>query len=89
MVLFSGVVYASSDDPCDYPYCDTHSYDTDSQIDFNDISETFSVRTKGEPPSDMNDHPIVEVSWYGSAAYCNWRSSEESYETCYNLSTWD
>jgi formylglycine-generating enzyme required for sulfatase activity len=28
------------------------------------------------------------MSWYGAAAYCNWRSGEEGYESCYNLSTW-
>ncbi|MBA7667080.1 Hercynine oxygenase [subsurface metagenome] len=82
-----GVVYASSDDPCDYPYCDTHGYDADSQIDYNDVSGTFSVREKGG--RDMSNDPMVEVSWYGAAAYCNWRSSEEGYESCYNLSTWD
>jgi formylglycine-generating enzyme required for sulfatase activity len=87
--VYGGVVYASSDDPCDYPYCDTHGYDAHSQIDYNDVSGTFSVRTKGEPPRDMNDDPMVEVSWYGAAAYCNWRSSEEGYEDCYNLSAWD
>ena len=37
----------------------------------------------------MSDDPMVQVSWYGSVAYCNWRSSEEGYESCYNLSTWD
>ncbi|MHA2069890.1 MAG: formylglycine-generating enzyme family protein, partial [Candidatus Thorarchaeota archaeon] len=39
----SGVVYASSDDSNSYPYCDTHSYDTGSQIEYNDVSGTFSV----------------------------------------------
>jgi len=83
----NGVVYASPGGTD--PYCDTYSYDIDSQIDYNDASGTFSVRTKGEPPRDMNDDPMVEVSWYGSVAYCNWRSSEEGYEACYNLSTWE
>ena len=82
-----GVVYASPGGTD--PYCDTHAYDTHSQIDYNDVSGTFSVRTKGAPPRDMNDDPMVEVSWYGAAAYCNWRSGEEGYEACYNLSTWD
>ncbi len=81
----SGVVYASPAGTD--PYCDTHSYDTDSQIDYNDVSGTFSVREKGG--RDMSDDPMVEVSWYGAAAYCNWRSGEEGYESCYNLSTWD
>ena len=83
--VVSGVVYASSDDPCDYPYCDTHSADTDSQIDFSDPN--FSVREKGG--RDMSDDPMVEVSWYGSASYCNWRSGQEGYQACYNLSTWE
>jgi sulfatase modifying factor 1 len=85
-----GIVYASSDDSNSYPYCNTHKYSTYySQIDYNDVSGTFSVRTKGDPPRDMSDDPMVEVSWYGAAAYCNWRSSEEGKESCYNLSTWD
>jgi formylglycine-generating enzyme required for sulfatase activity len=84
----SGVVYASSDDSNDYPYCDTHSYDSESQIDYNDASGTFSVRTKGEPPRDMSDDPMMLVSWYGAVAYCSWRSQQEEKEQCYDLSTW-
>jgi len=87
--VVSGVVYAASDSGNSYPYCDMHSWDPESQIDYNDISGTFSVRTKGEPPRDMNDDPMVQVSWYGAVAYCNWRSQQEGYEQCYNLSTWD
>jgi len=81
----SGVVYASPGGTD--PYCDTHSADSHSQIDYNDVSGTFSVRTKDG--RDMSDAPMVQVSWYGSVAYCNWRSSEEGYENCYNLSTWE
>jgi len=84
-----GIVYNFNDTGNSYPYCDTHSYDTDSQIDYNDVSGTFSVRTKGSPPRDMSDDPMVKVSWYGAVAYCNWRSSAEGYEECYDLSTWD
>ena len=82
--VVSGVVYASSDSSNSYPYCNTHSYDTHSQIDFS--GGTFSVRTKGG--RNMTDDPMVEVSWYGAVAYCNWRSVQESKEQCYNLSTW-
>jgi len=32
---------------------------------------------------------MVHVSWYGAVAYCNWRSNEQGYEACYNLSTWE
>ena len=36
----------------------------------------------------LND-PMVVVSWYGAAAYCNWRSVMEGFQPCYNLSTWE
>jgi formylglycine-generating enzyme required for sulfatase activity len=32
---------------------------------------------------------MVQVTWYGAAAYCNWRSQQEAKELCYNRSTWD
>jgi formylglycine-generating enzyme required for sulfatase activity len=83
--VVSGIVYASTDSNNSYPYCDTQSYDTDSQIDYS--GGLFSVRTKGG--RDISDDPMVMVSWYGGVAYCNWRSQQEGYETCYNLSTWD
>ncbi len=79
----SGVVYASPAGTD--PYCNTSTSSSYSQIDYNDVSGTFSVRTKDG--RDMSDDPMVEVSWYGAVAYCNWRSSEEGYEACYNLST--
>jgi formylglycine-generating enzyme required for sulfatase activity len=82
-----GIVYKSSDSSNLYPYCDTHSSDADSQIDFNDVSGTFSVRTKGG--RDMSNDPMVQVSWCGAAAYCNWRSRQEGYEVCHNPSTWE
>jgi len=77
-----GVVYDFNDTGNSYPYCNTHSYDTDSQIDYNDVTGTFSVRTKGG--RDMSDDPMVEVSWYGAAAYCNWRSAQEGYQQLYD-----
>ena len=84
-----GIVYASSDDSNSHPYCDTSTSNSYSQIDYNDVNGTFSVRTKGDPPRNMSDDPMVMVSWYGAAAYCNWRSNREGYETCYNLSSWE
>jgi len=85
--VVSGVVYAASDTGNSHPYCDTHSSSSFSQIDYNDVTGTFSVRTKGSPPRDMSNDPMVDVSWYGAVAYCNWRSSTEGYEECYDLST--
>ncbi|NIT55653.1 MAG: SUMF1/EgtB/PvdO family nonheme iron enzyme [Aliifodinibius sp.] len=80
-------VYDSNDSGNNYPYCRTHGIDTDSQIDYNDVSKVFTVRTKGD--RDMSDDPMIEVSWYGAVAYCNWRSQQEGKEACYNLSAWE
>ena len=91
--VVSGIVYASSDDGNSYPYCSTSSaptgypdYGEYSQINYS--GGVFSVNTK-DGTTDMSNHPMILVSWYGCAAYCNWRSGEEGYETCYNLSTWE
>jgi len=39
--------------------------------------------------SDYEDHPVVMVTWYGSAAFCNWRSEQEERTPCYNTTTWE
>ena len=81
-----GIVYAADDDSNSFSYCNMSSYDADSQINF--IDPDFVVNIK-DGTTDMSDHPMVEVSWYGCVAYCNWRSSQEGLENCYNLSTWE
>ncbi|MHC4258935.1 MAG: SUMF1/EgtB/PvdO family nonheme iron enzyme [Planctomycetota bacterium] len=79
----SGVVYASPGGTD--RYCNTNISSSHSQIDYS--GGVFSVRLKAG--RDMSDDPMLFVSWYGSVAYCNWRSSEEGYESCCNLSTWE
>jgi RHS repeat-associated protein len=66
--VVSGIVYASTDSNNIYPYCDTHSIDAESQIDYS--GGVFSIRTKDG--RDMSNDPMVEVSWYGAVAYCNY-----------------
>ena len=83
--VVSGVVYAADDASNSYPYCDT-SIASYSQINFSDPD--FSVNIK-DGTTDMSNHPMVEVGWYGCVAYCNWKSQQEGLESCYNLSTWD
>jgi|GEM_PF-1152563 len=61
-------------------YCDTADSSSESRITWN--SSTFGVVAGKE------DHPMVMVSWAGSAAYCNWRSAMEGKPPCYDLSTW-
>ncbi len=62
------------------PYCDTNSADAESRIHWD--GGTFSVTFGKE------DHPVLEVSWYGSVAFCNWRSAMEGKPLCYDLATW-
>jgi formylglycine-generating enzyme required for sulfatase activity len=81
-----GVVYAAEDAGNSYPYCSMHSYSAESQINFS--NPDYSVNIK-DGTTDMSAHPMVEVSWYGCVAYCNWKSQQEGLEGCYNLSTWD
>ncbi len=78
ITVISGVVYQAG-----IPYCDTTSSDDRSMIFYN---MDFIVRAKGG--RDMTQDPIVLVTWYGAAAFCNWRSRQEGREPCYDLSTW-
>ena len=77
--VINGVVYKYGSEN-NSPYCDMNSADADSRIHWD--GDTFSV-TPGK-----EDHPVVEVSWYGSVAFCNWRSAMEGKPLCYDLSTW-
>ena len=39
--------------------------------------------------SGYGDHPMIEVSWYGAVAFCNWLSRQAGLEEVYNESTWE
>jgi len=82
ITVTSNVVYKSGSGT-NYPYCDTYQSLTVSQINWN--GSVFSVRTKGS--RSMANDPMVQVSWYGSVAYCNWRSQQEGYQQLYD--PWD
>jgi len=74
----NGIVYGTDNNQ---PYCDLHNFNSESQIDYS--GSAFSVRAKGG--RDMSGDPVVLVSWFGAAAYCNWRSSQERKKVCYDI----
>ena len=64
-----------------HPYCHTNTSWSISRITWD--GNEFGVVAGKE------HHPMAAVSWYGAAAYCNWRSAMEGLGVCYNLSTWE
>ena len=82
ITVTSGLVYKAGSGTS-RPYCDTSTSSSYSQIAYD--GSMFSVRTKGGR-SMVND-PMVRVSWYGAAAYCNWRSQQLDKQLCYDSAT--
>ena len=55
-----------------------------SEIAFADGEFTLRHTEHGVSP----DNPIQGVSWYGAAAYCDWRSLKEGLPRAYDHATW-
>ena len=74
----SGIVYpiASSD----YLYLTSNAYNW-STISWD--GKKFSVL------NNRGNHPATSISWFGAAAYCNWLSTKDGYQPCYNTTTWE
>jgi len=76
ITVYNNTVYAMSDTSHSQPYFDTYAASSYSQITYS--GGTFSVRTRDG--YSMANHPVVEVSWYGATAFCNyygWRLPTE------------
>ncbi len=61
-------------------YCHTSLSSSYSQITWD--GSVFGVVAGTE------NYPMAAVTWYGAAAYCNWRSAMEGTPLCYDLSNW-
>jgi len=83
ITVIDGIVYKAGAD-ADYPYCDTSTSSSYSRIVF--AEDAFGFLAKGG--RDMDDDPVIRVSWFGAAAFCNWLSEQEDREPCYDLSDW-
>ncbi len=60
--------------------CETAQSSRYSRITWN--GSVFGVT------ADKEDHPVVEVSWYGACAYANGRSRMNGLVPCYDEGTW-
>lgn len=62
---------------------------TDCNIQYS--GGVFSSKTRtglpGTTSYSMDTHPVVQVSWYGSVAFCNWLSQMEGLTSCYDMTT--
>lgn len=57
-------------------------------LDDSDCRIIWDGSAFGMKPDKGSGYPCVEVSWYGSAAYCNYKSEMNGLTPCYNLSDW-
>ncbi len=56
-----------------------------SQIEYADGK--FKLRDRDD--IEVDDYPVIEVTWYGAAAYANWLSEKNGFEPAYDLSEWE
>ena len=68
ITLHNNSVYAGTDTGHSEPYFNTYAGCPNNQITYN--GGVFSVRSRDG--YDMSNHPVVEVSWYGATAFCNY-----------------
>jgi sulfatase modifying factor 1 len=86
ITVSAGVVY-QPDSGTSYPYCSTTAAPA-GEPDYGEYSRiTWDGSTFGVVPG-REDHPVVLVSWYGAAAFANWRSAMQGRPLCYDLSNW-
>jgi sulfatase modifying factor 1 len=78
IVVSSGLVYLSAGKDALFQ---TREADQYSRISWDGCR--FGI------PENRGNHPVTSVLWHGAAAYCNWLSTKDGYQPCYNTSTWD
>ena len=67
-------------------YGQTILFINDSACQISFASGRFSADTRDGFP--MDEHPVLDLPWYGAAAFCNWASQMAGLTPCFNTSTW-
>ena len=69
------------------------SYEGKEMIDMDDsncaIEHDGSFYFAGSRRAESEDCPVIEVTWYGAVAYCNWLSEEKGLNKAYDLNNWE
>ena len=79
-----GTIYAYGQ-----PIAETGETSSNAQILYS--QSTFSIQMRPDfngQSLSMENHPVIMVSWYGAAAYCNWRSTMQGLQPCYDTTDW-
>ncbi len=80
----TGNIYAGGDLQIIVAYADS-----DCNVQYTD--KLFSAKERAALPRatrhSMNAHPMVDVSWYGALAYCNWLSRMQDLAPCYDMNS--
>ena len=78
IVVTGGIVEEAGGNGDDY--CATSTAGPGSRVTWDGVR--FGVVAGKE------NHPMVDVTWYGAAAYSNWRSGMKGLQPSYSTSTW-